>query len=61
MDQLMNVVVADVDMLDLSMILGILCQQDGAMAVPFYDSRDSVLNCNLIQPTLHPIHLLSTS
>ncbi len=60
-DELTEVVVSNVDMLHLSVILRILCKGDCSPTVPLDDSWHLMFNLNLIQPRLHPDHLLDAS
>jgi len=60
LDELANVVVADVDMFDLPMILRILHKHNRPSTITLNHLRNSVLNPNFIQPRMHPHHLLGT-
>ena len=53
--------VLDIDMLHLSVVLGILGECDCPPAVPTNQARNRELYLHLTQPTLHPDHLLCRS
>src|SRR6266545_1624850 len=59
--QLTNIMVANVDMLDLSMVFGVLRQRNRSLVVSLNHTRCGIIDSHLSQPCLHPYHLLGTS
>src|SRR5258705_10639837 len=51
---------ANINVFDFSMVFGVLPKSNRSTTIPPYVTRNLVLYLNLIQPGLHPYHLLRT-
>ena len=58
--ELPDIMVSDIDVLYLPMVFSILRQCNSPPTISLYNTQHIMFDCDLIQPTLHPDHLLCT-